>query len=535
MYWPLMVLPAALMVTWWQFSDEAVVEFGIAGLSTHSELPWTTYLFIPYFIGVLLQFSRLLRDYILINRWKTKGEELISGPLYTVVSNWSRDFGLKSMPSLRLVQDLAVPMVVGVLKPTLLFPASLMTHLSPDELENIVLHELSHIKRHDYFWNLLMSTIEAILFFNPFVWWLNKEIRKQREASCDLQAAQLTQNPKALATALLTIEELMANPRLAMSLNSQGQLAERIHLLLNVRRSKKKRIDKVAWALIGCLPMFFTIQQNDWHEQSKEKQYQVSFDSITVPGFEEAIHSLEFESAAGEIKDVKINNEPITLTNPERVHSIKEKMSETSVSTNRFEEYQTGLGEKYEARKGLRQSREDEEDLIEERVSTPEKIESRSAPEYNLAYIDGYQYGKSLDTVQRWLSWTLGERQDLDLDKKEVQKTQSYFLQMPVDEEGKTVGDVIVIYDRSSIGRSRVSYGYSEEYIENEIEQLLLDYGLIRSSKSYALELSNDELIVNGNKQPIKMHRLFRARYMDMTRKNPSSKFNYQIFKNQIR
>ncbi|HEY4875306.1 MAG TPA: M56 family metallopeptidase, partial [Puia sp.] len=59
-----------------------------------------------------------------------------------------------------------VPVMVGFLKPVILFPFSMMMQLPAEQVEAVLLHELAHIKRKDYFVNLLQNFAEIIFFFN---------------------------------------------------------------------------------------------------------------------------------------------------------------------------------------------------------------------------------------------------------------------------------------------------------------------------------------------------------------------------------
>ena len=95
-----------------------------------------------------------------------------------------------------VTERLTSPAVVGVLVPTLILPLSLMTTLTPEQIRFILLHELAHIRRGDYLANLFQLFAEALLFFNPAVWWISHQIRREREASCDALAIEfhLTQH-----------------------------------------------------------------------------------------------------------------------------------------------------------------------------------------------------------------------------------------------------------------------------------------------------------------------------------------------------
>src|SRR5690606_6747491 len=63
-------------------------------------------------------------------------------------------------------------------------------------------HELAHIRRHDYLLNLGQMLIEAVLFFNPAIWWMSRQIRIEREACCDGLAVKFMGEPVVYSQAL---------------------------------------------------------------------------------------------------------------------------------------------------------------------------------------------------------------------------------------------------------------------------------------------------------------------------------------------
>ena len=62
-----------------------------------------------------------------------------------------------------------VPVVVGYVRPVILMPVGLMTGLPVAQIESILLHELAHIRRHDYLVNLLQIVVEGLVFYHPAV------------------------------------------------------------------------------------------------------------------------------------------------------------------------------------------------------------------------------------------------------------------------------------------------------------------------------------------------------------------------------
>ena len=133
-----------------------------------------------------------------------------------------------------LAAGLSSPAVVGFLRPVLLIPAAIACELTPQQLESILLHELAHIRRHDYLVNVGQMLIEALLFFSPAVWFISRQIRIEREACCDAFAANATGEPLRYAEALSAVMSRLCNVPTAMAIMGQGKatLLDRVRRLL---------------------------------------------------------------------------------------------------------------------------------------------------------------------------------------------------------------------------------------------------------------------------------------------------------------
>ena len=88
-----------------------------------------------------------------------------------------------------------LPAVAGIFWPTLILPTCAVTGWPPEVLRAVLMHELAHIRRHDYLVNLLQLLVESVLYFNPAVWWVSRQIRIEREACCDGVVVRLTSRP----------------------------------------------------------------------------------------------------------------------------------------------------------------------------------------------------------------------------------------------------------------------------------------------------------------------------------------------------
>ncbi|UOQ65346.1 M56 family metallopeptidase [Hymenobacter volaticus] len=133
------------------------------------------------------------------------------------------------------------PLVIGWLKPVVLLPISAATGLSGSELEAILAHELAHVMRRDYLFNLLQSVAEILFFYHPAVWFLSGCLRTERENCCDDIATELCGDSLVLAQALASLAALQhapagRTPDLAMAAAGQpGSLLSRVRRLVQHR------------------------------------------------------------------------------------------------------------------------------------------------------------------------------------------------------------------------------------------------------------------------------------------------------------
>jgi len=100
-----------------------------------------------------------------------------------------------------------VPVVVGFLKPAVLVPIGMLAQLPADQVESILLHELAHIRRRDYLFNLVQHIVDTLFFFNPALLWISSLIRAERENCCDDIAIRETRSRRQLIEALVSFHE----------------------------------------------------------------------------------------------------------------------------------------------------------------------------------------------------------------------------------------------------------------------------------------------------------------------------------------
>ena len=144
-----------------------------------------------WFAGVAALSLRLLGGWVVARRLATQAVRPASAELRTLATQIAGRLALDRAVSVLESSRVRVPVIVGWLKPVVLFPAATLSSLSPSQIEAILAHELAHIRRHDYLVNLLQSAVETLLFYHPAVWWASRHVRAEREHCCDDVAVEV--------------------------------------------------------------------------------------------------------------------------------------------------------------------------------------------------------------------------------------------------------------------------------------------------------------------------------------------------------
>ena len=191
-------------------------------------------------VGVGVLGLRLAGTLLFLERWRRRHARPASSADQSRLDTLARRLGLRQTVRLYLSDRLEVPSAWGVLRPIVVLPASLMTGLAPASVEGILLHELAHVRRHDYLVNLFQSVVETLLFYHPADGAVSSVVRRQREPLCDDLAVAALGDPAPYARALLQMEERRRAPRPALSAK-EGNLMNRIARIL-LSRSAPRRV-----------------------------------------------------------------------------------------------------------------------------------------------------------------------------------------------------------------------------------------------------------------------------------------------------
>ncbi|MFN7996828.1 MAG: M56 family metallopeptidase [Bryobacteraceae bacterium] len=152
--------------------------------------------------------------------------------------------------------DVRVPMAAGFFRRAVLFPDWLVRELTPEEFEQVLCHEIAHLRRADDWTQLLHALVQALLFFHPAVHWIGRRLRIEREIACDDWVVSSTGKARPYAACLTHLHELTrrgAAPQLAPGAvnRKRWQITARVEALLEPGRNATPRFARSGW-LAAC-------------------------------------------------------------------------------------------------------------------------------------------------------------------------------------------------------------------------------------------------------------------------------------------
>jgi beta-lactamase regulating signal transducer with metallopeptidase domain len=176
--------------------------------------------------------------------------------LARIVEYCERSFSLPSV-SVLCTAELSGPATLGFGRPLLLLPETFFLDGFPeDDLSSAISHELGHVLRRDFLFNLLYEIASLPVCFHPCAALILSRIAQTRELACDEIAAPMLPTTRRYATSLLHIAQSMsagARPNYALGLFDTNTLEERIMNILqhNDTRKKTRAVRLIAVCLIG--------------------------------------------------------------------------------------------------------------------------------------------------------------------------------------------------------------------------------------------------------------------------------------------
>jgi uncharacterized protein (TIGR03435 family) len=208
---------------------------GIGETTAHASRDWLPLLLLSaWAAGTLLLLARWMWSWQRLRAAMRRGEPLTLAD---------------GTPALMIAESVE-PGIFGIMRPVLMLPRGIAEQLNAEQLDAIVAHELSHMRRRDNLTAALHMLVEAVFWFHPLVWWLGARLMEERERACDEAVLESRRQPVAYAEGILNVCKFYVEvPLSCVSGVTGSELKRRIARILSGQRSRK--LDLWRKALLG--------------------------------------------------------------------------------------------------------------------------------------------------------------------------------------------------------------------------------------------------------------------------------------------
>ncbi len=238
------LLPVAALVSA-QLSDgypynPAIIEIGVK-LNAESAMKTSAASLVPdfepllllYFTPLLLLITLSIRSFLEVIKLSRSAKPCEDKSILQTASHIRESLGLSTPITIKLGEPSISPFTFGFRKPEIILPESAI-HWSSAMTRNVLIHEISHIARHDWLTMIIAQIIICLNWFNPVCWFINSRLMEEAEHSCDSEVLKTGVSDTEYAENLVSIAKQCRHgpDLLAQMLVGKSKLRKRINLVL---------------------------------------------------------------------------------------------------------------------------------------------------------------------------------------------------------------------------------------------------------------------------------------------------------------
>lgn len=225
----------------------------------------TAMLFLGWMTGLAWHLGRLRTDRRECQRVRQQGRPIADPHKRRRLIEQCELLGVNSSPALLETQQHGSPMLVGILRPSIVLPESTLRGLSHLELDMVLAHELAHIRRRDLWWAAFARVVRALFFYHPLVWLVERRLHVAQEIATDELTVDCQQcDPISYGSMLISITSKVGPRRkiLKSSLTATGpydSLTRRLSAMVFFGQTSRRAavismLVVSAVVFLGCLP-----------------------------------------------------------------------------------------------------------------------------------------------------------------------------------------------------------------------------------------------------------------------------------------
>lgn len=434
------------------------------------------------------------------------------------------------------------PLTIGHFKPIILLPFGLLSGIPQDQLEIVLAHELAHIKRADYLLNILQSIIEVFFFFNPAVWIISNQIRKEREYLCDDLAIMSCGNSTNLANALITLHE-NGNTKINIAMSAIGSNNSLMGRIKRMKQENQKQKQLGMALLIIPFLLFTILLACSTAEDINKNELNIPSECESITQLEdiESIEKLEMDITKMEERsseNVMIENANDSKRKKFHFHANGAKWKAyfeegklvelfkdgTRLTDDELAEYEDFVDKRYEE---FQEDMADfEVDMDELKINLKQLKSDLSGLENIKIDFDAEDFNESMKQMKCELKKGLEELKDLNINIDidfDVDELNEELKNIKID-----LGDFDFDMENLKVEMSSLKKEMKilKLFMQDMKSELVSDGYINDEDEDFSLKLSKSKMVVNGERLPDDLHQKYLEMYKEHYGKDLDDEFS---------
>ena len=187
-----------------------------------------------WLLGLVLLSIKMALSLHQLQRITQAARPVNASRINSMVSQLSQQLQLDAVPKILLTHAVVSPCTWGKFRPVILLPDSADSDaMAENTLKMALLHELLHIKRQDWWWMVWSKVMTAVFWFNPMMWWIQRNMMASFEAACDEAVLAQQVKPSCYAESLLHFHQQHSHLKMATAMARQSPMFQRLNQILN--------------------------------------------------------------------------------------------------------------------------------------------------------------------------------------------------------------------------------------------------------------------------------------------------------------
>lgn len=216
-----------------------------------STFNWDAWILAFYLVPATLLLLRLGIGVMRLAQLRQRADFVDAPSLLNALEDSRHRLGISRRIDLRISDEVVSPVSFGLLSPQVILPDHAQSWSAPIQ-QDVLVHELSHIKRLDWLSMLLGYLIVSLFWFNPLAWLVLRKLNEEAENCCDAAVVYDGRSNTDYAESLLSVARVCAHSHraesgqklLAQTMLDQTTLQSRITQILEDKIMKLSELKK---------------------------------------------------------------------------------------------------------------------------------------------------------------------------------------------------------------------------------------------------------------------------------------------------